>query len=82
MADFGHANLFNLFSYNKFKDAWYSYLELLKIDFSNGFTCPECKAEPDLIICDGTSLSFQHRYILKRPKEGDDPPVKETGHGR
>ncbi|XP_065055209.1 uncharacterized protein LOC135683786 [Rhopilema esculentum] len=47
------------FSYNKFKDAWYSYLELLDIDIDQGFGCEICKNAPDIVLMDATSLSFR-----------------------
>ncbi|XP_065064713.1 uncharacterized protein LOC135690945 [Rhopilema esculentum] len=47
------------FSYNKFKDAWYSYLELLDIDIDQGFGCEICKNASDIVLMDATSLSFR-----------------------
>jgi hypothetical protein len=50
------------FSYHKLRSAWLSFLKLLDIDFENGFSCPDCPGDgPEIIICDGTSLSFQRR---------------------
>ena len=40
-------------------------MDLLDIDFSEGFSCPECGGDdgkpPTMLICDGTSISFQRR---------------------
>ena len=38
------------------------FFKLLDIDFENGCSCPDCPGDgPEIIICDGTSLSFQRR---------------------
>ncbi|XP_052071566.1 uncharacterized protein LOC127709908 [Mytilus californianus] len=60
--DYGNEKILELFSYHKLRSAWLSFLKLLDIDFENGFSCPDCPQDgPDIIICDGTSLSFQRR---------------------
>ncbi len=60
--DRGNADIRKLFSYDSFRLAWLAFLKLLDIDFATGFTCPICSkdgSQPNLIVCDGTSLSFQ-----------------------
>lgn len=63
--DYGNLNISSVFSYEKFKNAWYAFLKLLDIDYTTGFSCPTCSPSDDdtpaVIICDGTSLSFQRR---------------------
>lgn len=46
-------------SYQKFRMAWHSFIELLDIDYEDGFMCAICGAEPECVIMDATSLSFR-----------------------
>lgn len=62
--DRGNIDIGKMFPYDNFRLAWLSYLKLLDINFDDGFSCPTCSKDgkqPNLIICDGTSLSFQRR---------------------
>ncbi len=62
--DRGNVDIRKIFSYDNFRLAWLSFLKLLDIKLDEGFICPECSKhgnQPNLIICDGTSLSFQRR---------------------
>ena len=60
-ADVG-TSLQDVFPYHKFRFAWNSFIRLLDVDLTTGFSCPSCPPDgPDIIICDGTSLSFQRR---------------------
>ena len=52
------------FTYNKFKDAWYSFLALIDVDFYKGFSCTICKDRPKLVIMDATSLSFRKEMVM------------------
>lgn len=61
LEDFGYGQVRKIFPYNKFRLAWYAFIDLLDIDMNNGFCCPVCSTTPDLVICDGTSLAFQKR---------------------
>lgn len=47
------------FKYHHFRQAWYSFIRLLDIDYSEGFCCNLCGNHPSTIIMDGTSLSFR-----------------------
>ena len=63
--DYGN-DIRQAFTYEKFKNSWYAYLKLLDIDYQTGFTCPSCSPgggddTPEILICDGTSVSFQRR---------------------
>ena len=49
--------------FKSFIQAWYAYLDLLDIDFEAGMTCSVCGVEPDVVICDGTSLGFQRKFL-------------------
>eukprot|EP00794_Sanderia_malayensis_P010517 gene10517-11621_t len=59
----GYADLASSFTYNKFKNAWYRYMELLDIDIDTGFSCKICKEEPSVLIMDATSLSFRKEFM-------------------
>eukprot|EP00794_Sanderia_malayensis_P008570 gene8570-9483_t len=59
----GYADLASSFTYNKFKNAWYSYMELLDINIDTGFSCKICKEEPSVLIMDATSLSFRKEFM-------------------
>ncbi len=61
--DEGYSKLVSFLTYNKFKDAWYSYLELLDIDLDNGFSCKICKEEPTVLIMDATYLLFHKEFM-------------------
>lgn len=61
LVDYGFQNVRQVFTYSKFKLAWYTYLELLNTDYTQGFICSLCSCKPDIIVCDGTSVSFQSR---------------------
>ena len=49
----------NAFKYNHFRSAWYSFISLLDINYSEGFCCEKCGVNPRALIMDGTSLSFR-----------------------
>lgn len=66
--DYGNEKEIKMFfPYNRFRYAWYSYLNLLEIDYCSGFSCPKCTSAPEIILCDGTSLAFQRR-MLQMPR--------------
>ena len=50
-----------LMSYHHWRFAWYSFLDLLDINYEEGFCCPVCgKGDSlDTVICDATALSFR-----------------------
>lgn len=60
-----------VFLYYMLRASWYKYLSLLDIDFGVGFRCPKCFAQPDIVICDATSLAFR-RSMLKSHKPIED----------
>lgn len=63
--DYGNTSIGKVFCYERLRVAWLSFLRLLDVDVSTGFSCPECSGSdgktPEIIICDGTSISFQRR---------------------
>lgn len=52
-------------SYSQLRYAWYSYLNLLDIDFSDGSCCPECGSVPEIVICDATTVSFRRKMLIQ-----------------
>lgn len=57
--DAGSSNFSSLFTYNHYRLAWYSFLELMDIDYSTGFTCSECGTAPTTVVMDATSVAFR-----------------------
>ena len=55
--------------HGRFNCAWYAYVDLLDIDYSDGFNCIICKHEVDVVICDDTPLSFRRKFLITAPKE-------------
>ncbi|KAI8516500.1 hypothetical protein Bbelb_050810 [Branchiostoma belcheri] len=51
-----YVDFYTRLTYSKFRLAWYSFLNLLDINYDSGFQCPECGPEPKLVICDGIAL--------------------------
>jgi hypothetical protein len=56
----GHENI--ELSYKDFKDAWYGFLALLDINYSEGSICKVCGIVPNVIVCDATSLGHQKKF--------------------
>ncbi|XP_078659981.1 uncharacterized protein LOC144904724 [Branchiostoma floridae x Branchiostoma belcheri] len=48
---------------HKLRLAWDSFAQLLSIDWQTSFKCTLCGTQPDVIICDGTSLGFRKDLI-------------------
>lgn len=64
MNDGGKANLKELLSLKQWQASWYSFLELLDIDYDAGFCCPVCETSHlDVLVCDGTSLAFRQSFL-------------------
>ncbi len=53
--------------YKMFCAAWYTFLDLLEIDYSDGFHCSLCVDIPKVVIMDATSLSFKKDMITWPP---------------
>ena len=49
-------------TYDQWRMAWYSFLRLLDVDFTSGFSCSECGQYPSIILCDATSLGYRRKY--------------------
>ncbi|KAL3868428.1 hypothetical protein ACJMK2_041236 [Sinanodonta woodiana] len=87
--DAGH-DIQGKLSYSDFKSAWYSFLDLLEIDYTSSFVCSHCGLDPDTVVMDATSLSFRKDLVswqnilslrntfLHKPYDaGDEHRVKE-----
>ena len=55
--------------HGRFNCAWYAYVDLLDIDYSDGFNCGICKHEVDVVICNGKPLSFRRKFLITASKE-------------
>ena len=69
----------SVFPYYVFRASWYKYIELLDIDFKMSFECPKCSSQPDIIICDATSLAFRRDFLA--PVSEDNPPLENILDG-
>ncbi len=45
--------------YKYFRSAWYAFLNLLDINFLEGFQCATCGVCPQVVVMDATALSFR-----------------------
>ena len=69
--------------YTKFRWSWYGFFGLLckSIDFTKGFSCPDCKGNPTKLIMDATSLAHRKKHTswndYLREHMGD-PDVLDT----
>jgi len=53
-------------NYQQWRFSWYSFLNLLDIDYEMGFKCNVCGRYPSVSSCNATSLGFK-RYSLVKP---------------
>ena len=79
--DNGNISFQKQFRYDTWRMAWYAFLELLDIDVESyraqtDFQCPSCGLEPEIIVCDATSLGFQRKYAMLAFKR-NEPLVEE-----
>ncbi|XP_063427966.1 uncharacterized protein LOC134711349 isoform X2 [Mytilus trossulus] len=59
----GNLNFSEEFQYNRLRYAWYSFLELLDLNYNNGFSCPECGDCPHTVVMDGVSLGLRKTFM-------------------
>lgn len=71
MEEFGYSDFRDKMNYEKFVHAWYNFLALLEIDYQSSYMCDACGPAPDLVVCDGTSLGFQRKFLA--PKVSNAP---------
>lgn len=65
--DNGNLNFSTLFLYKYFRESWFCFQSLLDIDYVEDFVCKECGPRPDLLLFDGTSLSFKKTFLPPEP---------------
>lgn len=65
----------NAFKYHHFRQAWYSFLGLLDIEYSQGFCCNACGVTPSTVIMDGTTISFRRALDSWHSFVGATPPA-------
>ena len=63
MVMFKYHDFKSLMPYSTFIRSWYCYLMLLDVDWETGMLCEECGPSPRLVICDGTQLGFQKKFL-------------------
>ena len=62
----------HLMNYNQFKDSWYAFLSLLDIDYAEGSVCSTCGPQPETVVCDGTSIGFQRKFLVCTNEVSED----------
>ena len=66
--------VFSFLNYDQWRLSWYSYLDLLNINYTEGFQCSVCGEVPETVVCDATSLGFQKKFAkIAFPKEIRNP---------
>ena len=63
METYGHKDFRSRLPYSAFIQAWYAFMKLLQIDWEDGMKCEVCGPSPRIVICDGTSLGFQKKFL-------------------
>ena len=66
MADADVLDFKRLLSYHHWCFAWYSFLDLLDINYEEGFCCAICGKDNslDTVICDTTAISFRQELCI------------------
>ena len=75
MHDANVLNFERLLSYDHWRFSCYSFLDLLDIDYVEGFSCPICGSGDrnlDTVVCDATALSFRQDLCTTR-RSSDQP---------
>ena len=60
-------NLEEMINYQKLRSSWYAYMDLLLIDYNEGFLCDKCGPFPSVISCDATTLGFRKIFAPSFP---------------
>ena len=63
MEEFRYLNFKSDLPYSLFIRSWYCYLDLLEIDWREGFLCSKCGTNPSPVICDGTDHGFMKKFL-------------------
>ena len=86
MADADVLDFKRLLSYHHWHFAWYSFLDLLDINYEEGFCCAICGKDNslDTVICDATALSFRQELStsLKSSYSSLSPSTEPQETGR
>lgn len=79
--DVGLSTLYSLMTYDRFRMAWYNYLDLLDIAFDTGFCCSVCQMQPDTVVFDATTLSYRKEALplgLSRINDTKEKSIKRA----
>ena len=80
--DAGNFAFHQLIDYNSWRFAWYAFLRLLDINYHQGWICPRCGPQPDIIVCDATSVAFQRQFVQSRNNTVTEDVGATQFHGR
>jgi hypothetical protein len=64
MTDSGFPYFTSIFNYGNLVESWYAFVNLLDVNFEEGFVCDKCGPDPRTIVCDGTSLGFRRSLLM------------------
>ena len=65
------------FKYDHFRLAWYSFLNLLDINYPESFCCSKCGDKPQILIMDATLVSFRQALDSWHPLIGTPHKTQE-----
>ena len=74
MTDSGFPYFTSIFNYGNLVESWYEFVNLLDVNFEEGFVCDECG--PKTLVCDGTSLGFRRSLLMTAMSK----ILREGGH--
>ena len=70
------------FSYNDFRQSWLSFIELLDVDFVDGFSCNICLDYPQTVVLDAVMLGLQKSMMPVELHESSNDNSQEILSGR
>lgn len=60
----GYPQFSKVCGYGKFVESWYAFMKLLDVDVGQGFCCDTCGPNPEVVVCDGTSLGYRQDLAM------------------
>ena len=80
--DSGNPSFSSTVEYYHFRSAWYAYMSLLDIDYSEGFKCITCGNDPQALVMDATGLSFRRELDFWKDNMLNTLPQKKVPKGK
>ena len=57
----------------RFVHTWYAFIELLDIEYDDGFSCPQCGDQPQAIVMDGVTVGTKKHFLQWYQHNGKCP---------